>query len=50
MDAYPLLLLLEESAESESLPLEWTEDIASDFTTLLAIVDDKWMTAKDEYV
>jgi len=49
-DAYPLLLLLIESAESESLPLSWIEDVATEFTALLALVDDAWVSAKDEYV
>jgi hypothetical protein len=49
-DAYPLLLLLEESANSESLPLSWIEDVATEFTALLALVDDAWISAKDEYV
>lgn len=49
-DAYPLLLLLEESADSESLPRSWIEDVATEFTALLALVDDAWTSAKDEYV
>jgi hypothetical protein len=50
VDAYPLLLLLTETAESESLPLEWIENVSTEFTALLALVDDRWMSAKDEYV
>jgi len=50
IDAYPILLLLTETAESESLPLEWVENIATEFTTLLTLVDERWMSAKDEYV
>lgn len=49
-DAYPLLLLLTESAVSESLPLRWIENIATEFTTLLALIDEAWVSAKDEYV
>jgi hypothetical protein len=49
-DAYSILLLLTETAESESLPLEWVENIATEFTTLLTLVDERWMSAKDEYV
>ena len=49
-DAYPLLLLLTDTAESESLPLEWIENIATEFTALLALLDDRWASAKEEYV
>ena len=49
-DAYPILLLLTETADSESLPLEWVENIATEFTRLLTLVDERWMSAKDEYV
>jgi hypothetical protein len=47
-DAYPLLLLLAESAEFESLPLEWIENISTEFTALLALIDEKWKSAKEE--
>ena len=50
VDAYPLLLLLTETAESEFLPLEWIENIATEFTALLALVDERWMSAREEYV
>ena len=50
VDAYSLLLLLTDSAESESMPLEWIEEVATDFTTLLKRMDEQWMSAKDEYV
>ena len=36
-DAYPLLLLLNESAESESLPPEWIEQLATEFTEVLSV-------------
>jgi hypothetical protein len=49
-DAYPLLLLLTQTAEAESLFLEWIENVATEFTALLALVDETWMSAKDEYV
>jgi hypothetical protein len=49
-EAYPLLLLLSETAESETLPLQWIEDISTDFTTLLALIDEAWMSVKDECV
>ena len=32
VDAYSLLLLLTDSAEYESMPLEWIEEVATDFT------------------
>ena len=50
VDVYPILLLLTETVESESLPLEWVENIATEFTALLMLVDERWMLAKDEYV
>ena len=50
VDAYPLLLLLTEMAEFESLPLEWIDDVATEFTALLALIDERWMSAKDEYI
>lgn len=49
-DAYPLLVLLEESAKSESLPHSWIEDVSTEFTALLALIDDAWISAKAEYV
>lgn len=48
IDAYPLVLLLTESANSESLPLEWIENIATEFMALLALIDEKWKSAKEE--
>ena len=49
-DAYPLLVLLSEMAELEGLPLKWIESVSGDFTALLALIDETWMQAKDEYV
>ena len=50
MEAYPVVLLLNESAESESLPLEWIEHIATEFTALFEVIWEHWTSAKDEYV
>jgi len=50
VDAFPIVLLLTETAESESLPLEWVEEIATEFTELLSLVDERWMLAEEEYV
>jgi hypothetical protein len=50
VEAYPVVLLLTESAESESLPLEWIEQVADEFTALLAVIQEHWTSAKDEYV
>ncbi|KAF8797423.1 hypothetical protein BYT27DRAFT_7042192, partial [Phlegmacium glaucopus] len=47
-DAYPLLLLLTESAESESIPPEWIEQLATEFTALLELINEQWMSVKDE--
>ena len=49
-DAYPLLLLLSDTAESENLPLQWIEDTSTEFTALLARIDETWLSAKEEYV
>ena len=49
-DAYPLLLLLSETAESEGLPMQWIEYVTTDFTALLALINDTWMSAKNEHV
>ena len=49
-EAYPLLLLLSETAESEGLPMQWIENISTDFTALLALIDEAWISAKDEYI
>jgi len=49
-DAYPLLLLLTESAKSESIPPEWIEQLATEFTALLELIDEQWISVKDEYV
>jgi len=49
VDAYPLLLL-SETARLEGLPLEWINNVLTDFTALLALIDETWMQAKDEYV
>ena len=49
-DAYPLLLLLTNTAESEHLPLQWIEEVSTEFTALLAVIDEIWMSAEDEYV
>lgn len=49
-DAYPVLLLLTESAEAESIPLEWIEELATEFSTLLELIEEQWMSIKDEYV
>jgi hypothetical protein len=50
VDAFPLLLLLTETAESESIPLEWIDNVATEFTALLALIDGRWMSANEEYV
>jgi hypothetical protein len=49
-NAYPVLLLLTDSAASESLPMEWIENVAAEFTALLALIDEAWVSAKEEYV
>jgi len=50
MEAYPVVILLTESAESESLPLEWIKRVSTEFTTLLEVIQEYWTSAKDEYV
>ncbi len=50
VDVYLLLLLLSETAELEGLPLEWINNVSTDFTALLTLIDKTWMQTKDEYV
>ena len=50
VDAHPILLLLTKLAQSESLPLDWVENVATEFTTPLTLIDERWMSAKDEYI
>jgi len=50
MEAYPVVLLLTESAESESLPFEWIKQVSTEFTALLEVIQEYWTSAKDEYV
>jgi hypothetical protein len=49
-NAFPLVLLLTESAEAEAIPVEWIEQVATEFTALLELIDEQWMSAKDECV
>src|SRR5260370_717583 len=49
-DAYPLLLLLSETASSEGVPLDWVENVATEFTALLALIDETWVSAAAEDV
>ena len=46
MEAYLVVLLLTESAEPELLPLEWIEQVSTEFT----IIQEYWTSAKNEYV
>jgi len=43
-EAYPFLLLLAKSAESESLLQDWIEDVATHFTMLLELVNEHWLS------
>ena len=39
------------TARLEGLPLEWINNVSTDFTALLlALIDETWMQAKDEYI
>lgn len=49
-DAYPLLLLMEESAEHEGIPYSWVEAVANQFAETLLLVDERWRIAEGEYV
>jgi hypothetical protein len=49
-EAYPLLLLLSETAESEGVPTQWIDQVSTDFTALLALIDEAWTSSKDECV
>ena len=45
-----IMLLLTESAQYDSLPLDWVENITTEFTILLTLIDERWMSAKDECI
>jgi hypothetical protein len=47
-DAYPLLLLLSDTASSEGIPLDWIENVANEFTALLALIDETWLSAVED--
>src|SRR5260221_10789553 len=47
-EAYPLLLLLSQTASAEGVPSDWIENVASEFTALLALIDDTWMSAAED--
>ena len=47
-EAFPLLLLLSET-DAEFIPLEWIENVATEFTAL-TLINEAWMSAKDEYI
>lgn len=49
-DAYPLLLLMEQSVQDDSPLRVWVEDAADEFTGLLSLVNDLWTSAQDQYV
>ena len=43
-EAFPLVLLLSETATSEGVPLDWIENIATEFTALLGLINETWMS------
>lgn len=45
---FPLLLLLEKSAEEENLPLSWLEDTANKFVELMTRLDDQLKIASGQ--
>ena len=47
-DAYPILLLMADSAQSEFLPEIWIESAADQFTELLRHVNDHWKSLDTE--
>ena len=49
-DAYPLLLLMEETREHEGVPHTWINAAADEFTELMGIIDERWRMAVGEYV
>jgi hypothetical protein len=49
-DAFPLLLLLDESAEEESLNLSWLENVSNLYVELLVLLDENLERTKGEYV
>jgi hypothetical protein len=49
-DAFPLLLLLDESAEEENLSLHWLEKVSNLFVEILVLLDENLERARGEYV
>ena len=49
-DAFPLLLLLDESAEDEGLDLSWLEHVSNLYVELLVLLDENLARTRGEYV
>jgi len=49
-DAFPLLLLLDESAEEEGLNLGWLEKVSNLYVELLVLLDENLECTRGEYV
>ena len=49
-DAFPLLLLLDESAEEENLSLHWLEKASNLYMEILVLLDENLEYARGEYV
>lgn len=47
-EGYPLLLLMETSAGADSPLRAWVEAAANEFTELLTLVDEMWISAQDQ--
>ena len=48
--AFPLLLLLDESAEEENLSLDWLEKVSNSYVEILVLLDENLECARGEYV
>jgi len=49
-DAFPLLLLLDESAEEEGLDLSWLENVSNLYVELLVLLDENLKRTRGQYV
>jgi len=47
---FPLLLLLEQTADKENLPLPWLEDTANKFVEMMSLLDDHSKSAHERCV
>lgn len=49
-DAYPLLALMEESAEHKGIPYTWIDQVANQFAELFSLIEERWGVSEGQYV